>query len=504
MRKSYVISIGLLALVAAAFAYWSGTVQDQLISQDDNMLGWYTRMAVDGNGKIHAVWNERVVNYPLQHEIHYSSSTDNGRTWSAMSGDIIISFNDGVNAENSSAIAVDSDNNLYVVWPEKNQDIKEIHYTISTDGGATWSGQTADHILSFQGDTDANNPAMVVDHNDVVHVVWNQTWQGATTEIYYSRSTDGGATWSSQTVESIVSYPDGSHASYPDIAAGPDNMLCVVFKEDPDTSATYDVINASISTDGGLTWTGTSADHPVCRAFRIADVPHVEIDPDGNIHVTWKGTQDTASPFHYEVYYSRSTDGGATWTGEVADRRISYEEPGDASISNPDMGIDHCGNPLVVWNENYIGDYDEIHISVSTDGGVTWSGENQDEIVSFPDSHPAYRPFIVAGIDDTLHVTWEEVTTTSYYQIHYSRGDALCVSAGPPIDNLTITMDGFDAILNWGEMPQAVGYKIYRSDDSEFVPSPPDSIGYTTTNSFTDPSIGADNTIKFYNVIVVY
>jgi len=500
MRKFRWLMIATLAFAATASGFWSGTVQDQVISQDDNMLGWYPRMAVDAYGRIHVVWNERVVNLPLQHEIHYSRSADNGRTWSAMGGDIIISFNDGINAEYPSAIAVDSHNSIYVVWPEKDPDIKEIHYSISTDAGISWSGQTGDHILSYPGGTDANNPAMAIDLNNVIHVVWNQTWQGGTTEIYYSRSTDGGNTWSSQSVETIISFPDGENATTPDIAVGPANEICVVFRETHDSLSTHNVINATISTNGGITWTGTSADHPTTQAIRIAQYPHVEIDPDGNMHATFHGTQSLASPYHYEIYYTRSSDGGTTWSGLIADRVISYWEPDGPSASNPNMGMDHCGNPLVIWNENHIGDYDEIHISASTDGGVTWSGEFQDEIVSFPDNHPAYRPFIVAGIDDTLHVTWEEVTTTSYYQMHYSRGDPLCIPGLEAIDDLTIRSSGNDIILDWDIIPDATGYKIYRSDNPGFEPTPSDSIGYTTSNTFTDPNIVSDNVAKFYNV----
>jgi hypothetical protein len=504
MKKLYYIALLSFMLASPLLAFWSGTERDQIISEDDNMMGWYTRMAVDSNGKIHVVWNERIVNLPSQQEIHYSSSTDNGRTWSAMSGDIVISYNDGVNAENGSAIAVDSEDNLYVVWSEADAGYKEIHYSISADGGATWSGRTADHILSYPGPNDANNPAMAIDHNDVIHIVWNQTWSSGTAEICYSRSTDGGSSWSSQTAESIISYPDGQAASYPDIAVGPNNEIAVVFKENHDTSSTYNVINITMSTDGGLTWTGTTTDHPVSRAIRIAQYPHVKIDPDGNIHVNWQGTQNIVSPFHYEMFYSRSTDGGNTWSGLATDRIISYYQEGGGSVSNPNLGMDHCGDLFAVWDEYYTGTTNEIHISTSTDAGVTWSGENQDEIISFPDGHPAYRPFLTAGIDDTLHVTWNEVTNTSYYQIHYSRGDAACIPSAEPIDDLTIQKVSNHAVLNWNALPNAVGYKIYRSSDPSFIPSPADSLDYTTTNSYTDTNVMINNNAKFYNVIVVY
>ena len=504
MKWYWYLVLVFFILMTSVLAFWSGTEHDQIISEDDNMMGWYTRIAVDSNGKIHVVWNERIVNYPTQQEIHYSSSTDNGRTWSAMSGDMVISYNDGVTAENGSSIAVNSEDILYVVWSEVDGSSKEIHYSISEDGGTTWSGRMADHVLSYPGGNDANNPAMAIDHNDVIHVVWNQTWSSGMAEICYSRSTDGGATWSSQTAESIISYPDGAAAFQPDIAVGLNNEIAVVFKENHDTSNTFNVMNISMSSDGGLTWNGTTADHPVCQAIRIAQYPHVEIDPEGNIHVTWQGTQNIVSPFHYEMFYSRSTDGGSTWSGLVSDRIVSYYQTGGGSVSNPNLGMDHCGNLFAVWDEYYTGTTNEIHISTSTDAGVTWSGETRDEIISFPDGHPAYRPCLEAGIDDTLHVTWNEVTTTSYYQIHYSRGDAICIPSVEPVDDLTIQKISNHAVLNWDEVPNAIGFKIYRSTDPNFIPTPADSIGYTTSNNYTDTNIIINNAVKFYNVIVVY
>jgi len=430
------ISSGLILLLAvSAFAFWTGTTADQIISYDDSMLGWYTRMAVTSNGDIHVVWNEKVVNYPTQQEIHYSRSSDNGTTWSALPGDIIISYDDGVNAENGSGIAADSQDNLYVVWGEEEAGVDEIHYSISTDNGDTWSGQTADQILSFPGGNNAYNPDIAIDSQDHIHVVWNQVWNGGVDEIYYARSEDGGATWTSQTSEMIVSYPDGNASTYADIEVGPNDELYVVWKEDSDSLTTHDVLNISVSTDGGNTWSGTTADTPICLPIRIMLYPQFVVSDAGAMHAVWKGTQDTGSPFHYEVYYTGSDDGGATWSGLQNDVVVSFDDGNSANI--PNLCTDSQENVIVVWDEDYDG-HNEIHLSVSTDGGSYWSGSIQDQIISFPDGYPGYRPFVVAGIDDMLHVTWNEgTTTTGYYQIHYSRGDAIGTSPTPVTVDLT-------------------------------------------------------------------
>ena len=60
MRTWYSLIVIIAISVSSALASWSGMFQDQIISYDDNLLGWYTRMAVDSEGTIHVVWNEKV------------------------------------------------------------------------------------------------------------------------------------------------------------------------------------------------------------------------------------------------------------------------------------------------------------------------------------------------------------------------------------------------------------------------------------------------------------
>lgn len=437
MRKISVILVIAALSTGAVWAQWSGNNGDQIICWDDNLQCWYAKAAVDGEGVVHAVWAEKVVSYPTQQEIHYSRSSDNGRNWSAINQDIVISWDDGVNVENSNSLAIDSQDNIYVVWAEDDNGANEIHYTISSDGGDTWTGQQDDMYLSFRGGADAYNPEMVIDGNDVIHVVWNQDYDDVIDEIYYSRSEDGGLTWTSQTEERIISFPDGQYASYPVIAAGPNDELYVVYKEKRDILDDRWVLNVSISTDGGETWSGAGEDIPIINDFHIASYPHIAVDANGIVHVNFQGCPEL--PIHYECYYTRSDDGGTTWTGLEADRMISYPGAGDISVHNPNIGVDNSGGIFAVWNENYVGTDDaEPHISISTDGGVSWTGETEDVIVSSPGDHPGYRPFIAAGPDDTLHVVWNERAAGSYYQIHYSRGDA--VSQAPGAD-VTITVD---------------------------------------------------------------
>jgi hypothetical protein len=95
-------------------------------------------------------------------------------------------------------LAVDSQGRLYLVYEYWNAPASDytLNYTWS-DGGASWAPS---HPLTADQAVPSFVPKIVVDSNDVVHVVfysWKQTPAGTNT-IQYRRSTDRGATWSPQ------------------------------------------------------------------------------------------------------------------------------------------------------------------------------------------------------------------------------------------------------------------------------------------------------------------
>ena len=118
-------------------------------------------------------------------EISYKKSTDGGATWTPGKR---LTWNSG----NSQipAIALSSSDNLYMVWQDDTPGNAEIYFKKSTDGGATW---TSGKRLSLTP-ADSRDPAITFDSSENLHVVW---WEDtrANSEIYYRESTDEGATW---------------------------------------------------------------------------------------------------------------------------------------------------------------------------------------------------------------------------------------------------------------------------------------------------------------------
>jgi hypothetical protein len=88
---------------------------------------------------------------------------------------------------------------------------------------------------------------------------------------------------------------------------------------------------------------------------------------DGVIHVVWPDEKDA----HPEIYYSKSEDGGNTWTSP---RKISQYP--DYEYVSPKIAA--SGEYVVVtWIDDERQEWDELYFVRSTDGGVTWSGEER-------------------------------------------------------------------------------------------------------------------------------
>ncbi len=145
-------------------------------------------LAIDPtNGHLHAAWASKNATYPNSFNIRYTKSTDGGVTWSTV---------EQKTAHNASSIH-GTEPCIVVV-----NSTPVILYSFQTNG--------ANNIFAMVGSSTANrtvhngavhvqsSPSGVVDKDGVIHVAW----QGVDAEvspdnyIRYSKSVDGGITWS--------------------------------------------------------------------------------------------------------------------------------------------------------------------------------------------------------------------------------------------------------------------------------------------------------------------
>ena len=290
------------------------------------------------------------------------------------------------NASFDPAIGVDG-SNIYVVWREGDLNTN-IYFKKSMDRGATWQ---ASKNLKYRGSCTGNyeSPAIAVDASNIYVVCDDQS------KIYLKKSTDGGTTWKATKKLTITQYWTG----YPKIAVNGSNIYMVC--QGTSSSAVYnnDEIYFKKSTDGGATWQATE---------RLTNALYWAVDPaiavvGSNIYVVWEECISGGSA----IFFKKSTDGGATW--QPTKRLTNTTGP----TIKPALAA-NGSNIYVVWLEG-----SAIFFKKSTDGGATWQATKKLANTIYGGS----PSMAVYGSD--ICVVWEDSTPGNpeiYFIMSKNRG----------------------------------------------------------------------------------
>jgi BNR repeat-like domain len=285
-------------------------------------------------------------------------------------------------------IACDSSDNLHVVWFDNTPGNYEIYYKKSTDGGIKWS--TSRRLTWTLGDS--WTPAIALDDAGNPYVVWYDYTAG-NSEIYFKKSSDGGATW---TTSKRLTYNAG-WSFCPGIAVDSSGRLHVVWYDN--TTGNYEIYYRK-STDGGTSWTMS---RQLTNNAGLSGSPRIAAYSSSSLHLVWSDS----TPGVNEIYYKKSTDGGASWT---AGKRLTWTSGWSYA---PDIAVDSSGNPHIVWYDDTPGN-DEIYYKKSANGGATWSSDRR---LTW-NSGKSRNPSIAIGSPDEIHVVWDD-NTPGNYEIYY-------------------------------------------------------------------------------------
>ncbi len=214
-------------------------------------------------------------------------------------------------------IAVDGSGNIYVVWhDESNSPFANVMFTRSTDGGATFS--TPAPISGIPGGDVSSPLRIVADSSGTIHVIAIgavPTGGGHYLDgVFYARSSDGGATFS---VTSITN-PGETYILWAPIMtvapSGSVNILWMPLNPSTQTGPTYtgSALSVSRSTDGGATFSRTAVwNWPNTPDTGIEANDLLVVDNEENIYVVWNYCLQSQP---CTLFFSRSTDQGTTYS----------------------------------------------------------------------------------------------------------------------------------------------------------------------------------------------
>jgi hypothetical protein len=255
---------------------------------------------------------------------------------------------------------------VHVSWYESSGG--EIYYVRSTDNGGTWSAPLFIGIMT--------NPLLTLAASDnFVHVAWAI---GAGPRCVYRRSTDYGVTWGRYDTVTFAGY------SWPSLGVAGDSVYLLMY----DSFVIRTVLKRS--TDRGLTW------GPIQQVSTLGSEGFAVRSPV--IHVSlglWDSTQH--SP---EVAYTKSMDGGVSWTPFV-----TLSDSDGFSSQGVSICSDQRYGPHLTWWDGKFTPYPwtgDIFWRTSRDTGRTW--EPYDTLTV---EHRAKYPNIITQ-GETLHIAWTD------------------------------------------------------------------------------------------------
>jgi BNR repeat-like domain len=290
------------------------------------------------------------------------------------------------------SIAADRYGHVYALIPDFPPSCKgcpsSIAYlVVSNNNGKTWSAprQIAE---PGSGQIDVQVKVDPID-GKTVYASWLQNSKSL---IEVAKSTDFGKTWTTVIANSTNAGTDK------DILAVRGNDVYVAY----DHSQT---VWCSSSHDGGQTWTSVKVNANAQFGWSLTGGGTV--DPAGNVYFAWTGyTQNGQAKGPANIYVTKSSDGGQTWTSNLLD--ISSSPPDRSAYScgwaflGPGIAMtsDAAGQLYVLWNSGTVDRGPErIYFSTSTDQGNSWTPKTNVSLSPSGANHAF--PSVAAGAAGT-------------------------------------------------------------------------------------------------------
>ncbi len=305
--------------LAAGEENFSGTVQ-----LTDNMTDQCNpAVALDSNDKLYVVWQD---NRQGDWDIYVSTSVD-GISWSTETR-----VNDP-NEDNqvNPAIVIDgqSPNYAHVVWQDDRAGNQDIFIATSSNGFAT---PTVSQQITFDN-FDQVEPAIAADSDNTIYVVWTDGRNGSN-DIY------GAASNNPWTNVAIVS--NANNQSSPAIATESAGSILHLLWVD-DTSGDNDIYYASSNGLPGSPLTGSSIIDDSSGADQLDPTIAVTGSTDNNLKVfaCWQDWRNTDT----DLYFAELSSGSGT--------NVFVDEGGsNAYQGEPAVGIGEYGHPYIMWADS--------------------------------------------------------------------------------------------------------------------------------------------------------
>jgi hypothetical protein len=302
------------------------------------------------------------------------------------------------------------------------EDPKGSDGTLSHEGAVSRSTFGANVRVNDQTGGRQNEVSMASDRMGNLYAGWNEQ---ATGSCAFSRSADGGATWSPSYIHKPSQNPLAGDPVVIADRAGNLYRLCMGY------GGPGWQVDLSTSPDGGMTWGPwillPAGDKPWMAAhdgksaviYMIGSgLPTLVTSKDNG--ATWSApvhildgmgaclASDASGTLHAfvgvsSVTYRRSTDWGITWGNTTTLGSGGGTKSSPRSGLHTNCAVDPTGDHVyAVWNDHVSDGNDDVILASSSDGGLSWSSPR----ILNKGGKREILPSVAVDAGGTVHVAW--------------------------------------------------------------------------------------------------
>lgn len=355
-------------------ATWYPEFTDERIDSDNPTLGdsRNPQIACDEKGNVFIAWEDNRNNasvyevYFRSLQVKFNKPTDFIEYYQTPE----VRLNTGVEAGKYSAlypaISTDKNGSVYAAWQDNRNKPEDeifpgIYFNVSRNNGTTW-GTNSTHVdtAPIGGFLTFSPPVLSSDSVGSVYIAWidnagravrgDEYSPDGTTDAYFNRSRDHGATWGEEDVR--IETPNyGEHrADVKEIAIGNNNKGVVLIAWTDDRLGSENIFtnhsenfgasfldsDPNIRIDTGVTSEGTAK----------ALYPVVKVNNSGVAFVAWVDKRLGSS----DIFFNFSAKNGKASTWQETNYGIDYPTPAGDSIL-PQMSVNNADHFYLAWQD---------------------------------------------------------------------------------------------------------------------------------------------------------
>jgi hypothetical protein len=329
------------------------------------------------NSSVYVAWQDSISG--RNYDIFMKKSADNGTA-----------FDEPVNISNNAGFSEHPQvsaygHNVYAVWADNTQGVREVLFARSTDGGTSF-----ENVRNLSNDTLDSHNQEIAAFGDTVYVVWIGQDEQENTSVWFGASDDGGATFS----KTLSISGEANAGSFPKVAAYGDNVY----------------VTWNVAGDDGLYFAKSSS-----MGSSFESVKKLEIDGSGESQV---------SAYHDTVYvisggldsekvrglfFLKSLDGGEKFADPVLiDAGGRFVNPLNVEIAAYNRDVAYVAGQVLS------GSNEEILLLQVT-------GNNATGVVNLSKNPKVSECPSIAMAGDNIYVVWEDLTPGNH-EVLYAKG----------------------------------------------------------------------------------